>query len=94
MRREAQNFVIETAYARFSFHAFKVDRETLSWSRELRDGPDHVRDVIRALCLSDTLHAAVFTPQQATYRVAPTWLRSCWAQVYGKSRGDRLVRLS
>ena len=68
MDREYQNFVIEAAYRQIFFHAFKVDRDRTLES-QLRDGQINVRELIRALCLSDTFNRSFYN-LNSNYRVA------------------------
>ena len=82
--RDAQNFVIETAYRQIFFHAFKVDRDTILES-QLRDGQITVRDFIRALCLSDTFTRSFYN-LNSNYRVARHLVEKLLGRpVYGKA---------
>jgi phycobilisome rod-core linker protein len=82
--REAQNFVIETAYRQIFFHAFKVDRDTILES-QLRDGQITVRDFIRALCLSDTFTRSFYN-LNSNYRVVRHLVEKLLGRpVYGKA---------
>ena len=82
--REAQNFVIETAYRQIFFHAFKVDRDAVLES-QLRDGQITVRDFIRALCLSDTFTRSFYN-LNSNYRVARHLVEKLLGRpVYGKA---------